>query len=190
MFPDNFLGNAEITLDVAKPDKAPQKRRTVTVRDTKMKFHQIISKDTPYESYKEVIQENDIIGIYCSVRSTNNDLLYLLIDIDISTLLSNMFSPQIIWELTLNIAKEINTVAQNLGLPPFKMIYSGSRGIHLLYAMDYDAISDIENHVNLPELSDNTLLPGLTSLKKEAISSLKDKFKFGKWILILKDQVN
>jgi hypothetical protein len=94
-----------------------------------------------------------------------------------------MFSPQIIWELTLNIAKEINRVAQSLGLPPFKMIYSGSRGIHLLYAMDYDAISDIENHVNLPELSDNTLLPGLTSLKKEAISSLKDKFKFAKTLL-------
>jgi hypothetical protein len=183
MFPDNFLGNAEITLDVAKPDKSPQKRRTVTVRDTKMKFHQLITKNTPYESYKEVIQENDIVGIYCSVRSTNNDLLYLLIDIDISTLLSNIFSPQIIWELTLNIAKEINRVAQSLGLPPFKMIYSGSRGIHLLYAMDYDAISDIERQVNLPVLADNTLLPGLTSLKKEKISSLNDKFKFAKTLM-------
>lgn len=183
MFPNNFQGNAEITLDIVKPDKFPTKRRTVSLEDTKMKFHQLLSKNTPYEKYREIVKENDIGGIYLSVRSTNNDILYLLIDIDIPSLLSSMFSRQTIWELTTNIAQAINSTAQSLGLPSFKMIFSGSRGIHLLYAMDYDIITDIEHHVNLPELADNNLLPGITTLKKEKISSLNDKFKFIKSLL-------
>ncbi|MFX1478631.1 MAG: hypothetical protein ACFFCI_10935 [Promethearchaeota archaeon] len=183
MFPEKFQGSAEITLDIAKEDNVPQKRRTVSIKGSKMRFHELISKTTPYESYKEVIQENDIVGIYLSVRGTNNNILYLLIDIDVTTLLSSMFSAQVIWELTVNIATEINNVAIQLGLPPFKMMFSGARGIHLVYAMDYDAITDIEHHVNLPELSQNTLLPGITSLKKEKISSLNDKFKFIKTLL-------
>ena len=183
MFPAKFHGNAEITLDVAKEDKAPSKRRTVSLQDTKMKFHQLLSENTPYEKYRQIIEENDIAGVYLSVRSTNNEILYLLIDIDIPSLLSNMFSRQLIWEFTVNIATEINNIAKRLGLPSFKKIFSGARGIHLVYAMDYDTITDIEHHVNLPELADGTLLPGITSLKKEKISSLNDKFKFAKSLL-------
>ena len=180
MFPSQFRGNAEITLDVAKPEKAPAKRRTVALEDTKMKFHQLLSENTPHDKYKAIIEENDIAGMYLSVRSTNNELLYLLVDIDIPSLLSSMFSRQMIWEFTVHIAEEINRIVKQLGLPSFKLIFSGSRGIHLVWAMDYDTITDIEHHVNLPELADTTLLPGITTLKKEKISSLNDKFKFAK----------
>ena len=183
MFPEGFDGNAEITIDVAKEDHFPQKRRKISVNGFKFNFHDAITITTPPEKFKEIILQNHIVGTYCSVRSTNDDLLYLLIDIDVPSMLHSMFLPDMIWELTINIAREIINVSSRLGLPPPKVSFSGAKGLHLLYSCDVDGILDDEHQVDLPELSDQRVIPGMSTIRKEKVSSVNDKFKFAKSLL-------
>ncbi|MFX1487569.1 MAG: hypothetical protein ACFFBI_00355 [Promethearchaeota archaeon] len=183
VFPEGFSGNAEITLDVANKDKIPSKRRTVTVNGTKMRFHEIITKNMAHKDYQEILQQNKILGFYISTKSTQDELLYLLIDIDIPNLFFNLFSANLVWTFALNLTKAINESAIYLGLPSFKIMFSGKRGLHLLARVKKNVILDIENYVNLPELYDYGVIPGIKTLKKEKKSSLKDKFKFAKSLL-------
>lgn len=142
----------------------------------------MLTKYTPYEKYKEIIKENNIAGIYCSVRSTNDEILYLLIDIDIPSMFFTMFPRQVIWQIVLNFISALRKVVAHFGLPPFKVSFSGVKGAHLLWAVSPNAILDYEHHVNLPELSEGDI-PGLRVLKKEKISTLNDAFKFTKSLL-------
>ena len=183
MFPEGFDGNAEITIDVAKEDHFPQKRRKISVNGSKFNFHDAITITTSPDKYRDIIIQNNIVGTYCSVRSTNDDLLYLLIDIDVPSMLHSMFPSGLIWELTINIAREIMNVSTRLGLPPPKVSFSGVKGLHLLYSCDVDAILDDEHHVDLPELSDQRAIPGMSTIRKEKVSSVNDKFKFAKSLL-------
>jgi hypothetical protein len=184
MFPKGFENQAEITLDIVKDKIYPQKRRQVSVNGTSIKFHQIITKQTPHKEYQKIIKENRIVGIYCSVKSVNDDLLYLLIDIDVPSLVYSLFSPQTVWDLTINIAKSIMKTASRFGLPSFKVSFSGAKGLHLLAKLENpQVIQDVEQYVNFSELYRFSLLPGMKTLKKEKVSSLNDKFKFAKSLL-------
>ena len=183
MFPEGYRSRAEITLDMAQENLTPKKRRTITYdKGRKGRFHEVITKLTPFTKYQEIIKENNISGIYCSVRSTNNEILYMLIDIDVPSLFFKMFPKQIVWDLILNIADALKSVVSRLGLPRFRVNYSGSKGIHIYWALESEAIADFESRVNLPELSSNSI-PGMRTLKREKISSLKDSFKFTKTLL-------
>ncbi len=184
MFPEGFDSYAEITLDIAREGKLPQKRRTVSIDNSKMKFHQLITKTTPLPEFQKIIEENRIVGFYCSVKSSNDNLLYLLIDIDVPSILYSMFPAQQVWELTLNIAKAISETASRFGLPSFKINFSGAKGLHMLFAIEnFEVLTDTEHYVNIPELYSYALLPGMNTLKKEKISSINDKFKFAKSLL-------
>jgi len=184
MFPDGFESQAEITLDIIKDEQFPQKRRTVSLDGSRMKFHQLITKITPHKEYQRIIKENRIVGIYCSVRSANDDLLYLLIDIDVPSIFYKIFPTQTVWELTLNIAKSITRTAARFGLPPFKVSFSGKKGLHLLFILENpQVIQDVEQFVNFSELYRFSLFPGMKTLKKEKVSTLNDKFKFAKSLL-------
>ena len=119
----------------------------------------------PYKDFRKILQENKIVGIYISTKSTTDELLYLLIDIDIPTLFFNMFSTELVWTFALNLTKAINETAIYLGLPPFKIMFSGKRGIHLLARIKKNIILDIENYVNLPELYDYGVIPGIKTDK-------------------------
>ncbi len=184
MFPEGFQANAEITLDIAKEGLIAQKRRKVSMDGPKLKFHQLLTATTPLDQYQKIIKENDIVGIYISVRSTNDDLLYILIDIDVPSILFSLFPAQEVWTLTRNISKSINKIASRLGLPSFKISFSGEKGIHMtLKLQNSEVITDDEQYVNIPELYNYILLPGITAMKKERVSSLNDKFKFMKTLL-------
>ncbi|TKJ20556.1 MAG: hypothetical protein CEE43_12060 [Promethearchaeota archaeon Loki_b32] len=184
MFPDGFESQAEITLDIAKEEVFPQKRRTVSIDGSKMKFHQLLTESTPIETYQKIINENKIAGLYCSVKSANDNLLYLLIDIDVPLILYYMFPAQKVWELTLNLIKAISKIASAFGLPSFKISFSGAKGVHLLIGLENpEVITDIEKYVNIPEIQNISPLPGISTLKKEKISTLNDKFKFAKSLL-------
>jgi len=182
MFPEGFHSKAEITLDLAQEEIRPKKRRTVSLHGKKSKFHDMLTKYTPYEKYKEIIQENNIAGIYCSVRSTNDEILYLLIDIDIPSMFFTMFPRQVVWQMVLNIINSLKKVVAHFGLPPFKVSFSGTKGAHILWAVSPNAILDYERHVNLPELSEGDI-PGIRVLKKEKVSTINDAFKFTKTLL-------
>jgi hypothetical protein len=184
MFVDGFENQAENTLDVVKNELYPQKRRTVSVNGSSMKFHQLITKQTPHKEYQKIIKENRIVGIYCSVKSTSDDMLYMLIDIDVPSLFYSLFPHQLVWDLTINIAKSINRTAIKFGLPPFKVSFSGAKGLHLVVKLENpEVIQDVEQYVNFSELYRFSLLPGMKTLKKEQTSSLNDKFKFAKSLL-------
>ncbi|MFX1469495.1 MAG: hypothetical protein ACFFB8_12610 [Promethearchaeota archaeon] len=184
MFLEGFEAQAEITLDVAKEEIFPQKRRTVSIDNTSMKFHQLITTETPLEIYQKILYENQIAGFYCSVKSANDNLLYLLIDIDVPSLLYKIFPAQKVWELTINIAKSINKTCVQFGLPSFKVSFSGAKGLHLISVLENPlVIEDLEQYVNIPELYTFLQLPGMRTLKQEKISSLNDKFKFAKSLL-------
>lgn len=182
MFPEGLHSKAEITLDLAQEDLLPKKRRTVSYNGEKGKFHEILTKHTPHEKFKEIIKENNIAGIYCSVRSTSNEILYLLIDIDVPSMFFTMFSRQVVWQMVLNFVNALQKVVNHFELPPFKVSFSGVKGVHILWAISPNAILDYEHHVNLPELSEGDM-PGLSVLKKEKISTINDAFKFTKSLL-------
>lgn len=182
MFPEGLHSKAEITLDLAQEELLPKKRRTVSLHGKKAKFHEMLTKYTPHEKYKEIIEENNIAGIYCSVRSTNDDILYLLIDIDVPSMFFTMFPHQVVWQLILSFVKALRKVVAHFGLPPFKVSFSGVKGVHLLWAVSPNTILDYEHHVNLPELSEGDI-PGIGVLKKEKISTINDVFKFTKSLL-------
>ena len=182
MFPEGLHSKAEITLDLAQDELLPKKRRTVSLHGEKAKFHDMLTKYTPYEKYKDIIKENNIAGIYCSVRSTNGDILYLLIDIDVPSMFFTMFPRQVVWQMVLNFIEALRKVVAHFGLPPFKVSFSGVKGAHLLWAVSPNAILDYEHHVNLPELSEGDI-PGIGVLKREKISTINDGFKFMKTLL-------
>jgi hypothetical protein len=182
MFPEGFHSKAEITLDLAQEDILPKKRRTVSYQGKKARFHDMLSKYTPYEKYKEIVKENNIAGVYCSVRSTNDEILYLLIDIDVPSMFLTMFPRQVVWQLILNVINALKKTVAQFGLPPFKVSFSGNKGVHLLWAVSPNAILDYERHVNLPELSEGDI-PGINVLKKEKVSTINDGFKFTKTLL-------
>ncbi len=74
--------------------------------------------------------------------------------------------------------------ASRFGLPSFKISFSRAKGVHMtLRLQNPEVITDAEQYVNIPELYNNILLPGISAMKKEKISSLNDKFKFVKSLL-------
>ncbi|MFW9821591.1 MAG: hypothetical protein ACFFE4_01565 [Candidatus Thorarchaeota archaeon] len=182
IFPEGFHSAAEITLDIAQEEMVPKKRRMVSLNGTKAKFHEILTPHTSYDTYKDIIQDNDISGIYLSVRGANEELMYMLIDIDVSSLFYGMFSRQVVWELIINIISALQKTVSSFGLPPFKVSFSGTKGVHLLYAVAPNTIVDFERQVNLPELSTYGI-PGIRVVKKEKVSSINDIFKFTKTLL-------
>ena len=182
MFPNSSVSKAEATLDLLQESQPCKKRRKVSVNGSRLNFHEILTERTPHQKFEEIIAVNDIGGIYCSVKSVNDDILYWLIDIDVSPTIHNLFPAQIVWDLTINIAKAIIKTANKFNLPPFKISYSGSKGLHLVYSVSFEAMDDSENLVNIPELAYQQL-PGYSTMKKDDKSTLRDKFKFSKSLL-------
>ena len=180
LIPEGFDTNAEVTLDVFQEGAPPQKRRSVQLGSGgNRNFHEAIRPALPEKKFQEIIRSNDISGVYMSTRSTRNDVLYVLVDIDMSDILRKTFSEQMIWDLTLEITEGIIRTAKSLGLGNPSIMYSGSRGDHIIYRVEKDALDDIEGEINLP-IFHYYNLPGQSSLKKKRGSCYHDKFKFFK----------
>lgn len=182
LFPNGSVTKAETTLDFLQEAQTCKKRRKISANGSRMNFYEILTLRTPHQKFKEIVDVNDIGGIYCSVKSVNDDILYWLIDIDVSPLIHNLFPPQLVWELTINIAKAIIKTATKFNLPPFKISYSGSKGLHLIHSVSSEAMDDSESLVNIPELAYQQL-PGASHMKKDDSSTIRDKFKFSKSLL-------
>ncbi len=182
IFPEGFTSNTEITLDILQKDIYVQKRRKViNLKGNREYFHDLISKRLSNDEFKKIYDINSIGGIYTSVKTKSDELVYFIIDIDVSTMIKQYFSKQIVWTLTINITKAIIRTALKLGLTIPKCHFSGSRGLHVIWILDPDAIKTTENLINIPELHYKDL-PGRSELKKNKKSVLYDKFKFLKTI--------
>ncbi len=176
----------EITIDVLHSDLEPQKRRIIDYKGSRIKFHDIINPNMTHEDFFNIIKSNFISAIYPSVRSTSpsQDVLYFVIDIDVSDFIKNNFKPQIVWDITMEITKELQRTISKLGLPQPSVKMSGSRGLHLILAIERDAIDNIEGKVNLTKLYIyESQIPGYSHRKKNKNSCIHDKFKMVKRII-------
>lgn len=178
-FPEGFDSNAEITYDKLEHEKPAQKRRRILTKQGELlNLHNFLFKNISSEEFRQIIEMNDIGAFYCSVRSTKNEVLYMIIDIDVSDFLFSLFTGQLIWDFILNITNAIIETSIKVGFPPYPVVnFSGSRGIHIIWRIDENAINDLEGSIDLPEFF-NDSLPGVKNLIKNKNSCYHDKFIF------------
>ena len=183
LLPEGFEAAAEVTFDMFQEGAPPQKRRTVQLGSGgQRKFHEAIRSGLSEKKFQEIITLNDIAGLYVSTRSTKGDVLYAIVDIDLSDIVRKTFPLQAIWDITVSITEGIIKTASQLGLDKPTVNFSGSRGTHIVYRVEKDALDDIEGEIDLP-IFHYYQLPGLSTLKKNSKSCYHDKFKFFKTLM-------
>lgn len=169
---ENDRVRTEITYDTLREDTVAQKRRKVLLPSGEYgNLHDAITPYTTHEEFLQIIEINDILGFYPSVRSTKiNELVTAMIDIDVSIFLRTSFSPSVVWELVIALTEEIvKNLTDFLHLPKPLVAFSGSRGVHITYKLAPDCVKADFNYVDYSELY---LLP---SQKPEIIVELDDE---------------
>lgn len=181
--PDSDL-RTEITIDMLREETFPQKRRKIYIPTTGdyINFHDAINPYTTHAEFLKLVEENNILDFYPSVRLVGSgDVTTMLIDIDISGFLKASFSRKIIWEFTLTLVDElIFILTEKLHLPRPLVLFSGSKGVHLLYKVSPHTITTEYEFVNYWELY---LLPGQKTLMKNESSILRSKYTFSRTIV-------
>ncbi len=174
----------EITFDMLRKATFPQKRRKIYIPTTGdfINFHDAITPYTTHQEFLDLIEKNNILDFYPSVRLVKNgNITTALIDIDVSGFLKTAFSQNLIWEFTITLTKElIKTLTKKLCLPYPLVTFSGSKGVHILYKIDPDSISSEYGYVNFWELY---LLPGQKALTKNESSILRSNYTFMRTII-------
>ena len=175
---------AEVTLDVMKENEPPIKIRRVNFEGLYDYFHNIIHRNMTIEQFSRLMTENLINGVYVSVRSTSEDVLYIIIDIDVQDYIKSVFDPQIIHSFLIDVITSIQKILEELGLPVANVNFSASRGFHFVLAIQKGAIEDFEGKVNLTNFylySDfYPQVPFYFKLKRKFGSLIRDKFKMVK----------
>jgi len=174
----------EITFDMLREATFPQKRRKIYLPTTGefINFHDVITPYTTHQEFLELVEENNILDFYPSVRLVKSgNITTALIDIDVSGFLKTAFSQKLIWEFTITLTKElIKTLTKKLCLPYPLVTFSGSKGVHILYKIDPSNISSEYGYVNFWELY---LLPGQKTLTKNESSILHSNYTFMRTII-------
>ena len=168
----------EITYDALREDTVAQKRRKILLPTGDFEaLHDVISPYTTHSEFLKIIDLNNILGFYPSVRTTKTrEIVTAIIDIDVSGFLRTAFSPSIVWNLVVALTEEfIKNLTGFLRLPVPLVVYSGSRGAHITYRLAPDCVNSDYNYVNLSELY---LLPSQKSLVKNTKSIIHHKFTF------------
>jgi len=175
---ENDCVRTEITYDTLRKNIAAQKRRTVLLPSGDYEnLHNAITPYTTHEEFLQIIDVNDILGFYPSVRTTKTkDIVTAMIDIDVSGFLRTSFSPSIVWNLIISLTEEIvKNLTEFLHLPKPLIAFSGSRGVHITYKLAPDSVNVDLNYLDFSELY---LLPSQKSLVKNKNSLLHSKFGF------------
>ncbi len=177
-FPDGFPKNSitEITWDRLNLDIKAQKRRRIKHMNGKYEnLYEVIHRYTTLEEFLDIIIRNDICAFYASIRTARKRLLATaIIDIDMSGFLRQLISPQILWEFTLTLSREIINTCLTFGLDKPLVVFSGKRGIHLLWRVTPDLIrDDYKYSSNFWEIF---MLPAQKSLRKDPKSLIHSKF--------------
>jgi len=175
---DNDRMRTEITYDKLQGDIVAQKRRKVLLPSGEYEnLHDAITPYISHEKFLQIIDINDVLGFYPSVRTAKTqEIVTAIIDIDVSGFLRTSFSPSIIWNLVISLTEEIvKNLTGFLRLPPPLVVFSGSRGVHITYRLAEDLVNSDFNYVNYSELY---LLPSQKSLVKNKNSLMHNKFTF------------
>jgi hypothetical protein len=173
----------EITYDALREETVAQKRRNVLLPSGEYEnLHDAITPYTTHEDFLQIIEINDILGFYPSVRTTKaNGLVTAMIDVDVSSFLRTAFSPTVVWNLVIALTEEImKNLTEFLLLPTPLIAFSGSRGVHITYRLDPECVNADFNYVDYSELY---LLPSQKSLAKNSKSLIHSKFAFVKTLM-------
>lgn len=168
----------EITYDALREDTVAQKRRKIMLPTGEIEaLHDVISPYTTHSELLKIVDLNNILGFYPSVRTTKTrEIVTAIIDIDVSGFLRTAFSQSVVWNLVVALTEEIiKNLTVFLRLPVPLVAYSGSRGVHITYRLAPDCVNSDYNYVNLSELY---LLPSQKSLVKNTKSIIHNKFTF------------
>ncbi len=168
----------EITFDVLKERVIAQKRRRILLSNGVYKLlHDVITPYTSNEEFLKIISNNNILGFYSSVRTTKTqEIVTAIIDIDISRFLRTSYSILIIWKLIIAFTEDlIRNLTSSFQLPTPLVVFSGNRGIHLVYRLEKDCINADFNYLDFSELY---ILPSQKYLVKNKNSILHSKFTF------------
>ena len=180
---ENDRVRTEITYDALRENTVAQKRRKVLLPSGEYEnLHDAITPYTTHAEFLQIVEINDILGVYPSVRTAKNrDLVTAIIDIDVSSFLRTSFSPSIVWELVIGLTEEIiKNLTEFLRLPRPLVAFSGSRGVHITYRLAPDCVNADLNYVDFSELY---LLPSQKSLVKNSKSLVHNKFTFIKCVM-------
>ena len=175
---ENDQLRTEVTYDQLREETVAQKRRKVLLPSGEYEnLHDAITPFITHEEFLQIVDINNILGFYPSVRTTNTqEVVTAMIDIDVSNFLRTSFSPSVVWELVIALTEEIvKNLTEFLRLPVPLVAFSGSRGVHLTYRLAIDSVSADLNYVDYSELY---LLPSQKSLAKNNRSLIHDKFIF------------
>jgi len=175
---ENDRVRTEITYDTLREYTVAQKRRNALLPSGDYEnLHDAITPYTTHEDFLQIIEINDILGFYPSVRTAKiHELVTAMIDIDISSFLRTSFSPSVVWELVIAFTEEIvKNLTDFLHLPEPLVAFSGSRGVHITYRLSPDCVNSDFNYVDYSELY---LLPSQKSLAKNNKSLIHSKFTF------------
>lgn len=175
---ENDRVRTEITYDTLREETAAQKRRKVLLPSGEYEnLHDAISPYTTHAEFLQIVEINDILGVYPSVRTTkSHELVTTMIDIDVSSFLRSSFSVSVVWKLVIALTEEIvANLTKILHLPKPLVAFSGSRGVHITYKLAPGCVNADLNYVDFSELY---LLPSQKSLVKNKNSLLHSKFGF------------
>jgi len=175
---ENDRMRTEITYDALRGDVVAQKRRKVLLPSGEYEnLHDAITPYITHEKFLQIVDINNILGFYPSVRTAKTqEIVTAIIDIDVSSFLRTSFSPSIIWNLVISLTEEIvKNLTTFLRLPTPLVVFSGSRGVHITYRLAADSVNSDFNYVNYSELY---LLPSQKSLVKNKNSLIHSKFTF------------
>ncbi len=185
IFPEGKSSNlkTEITFSQLRYNTQPQKRRQIELRNGQYQnLHDILSPYTTLQEFREIVKRNHICTFYTSVRELSprkvgRRMITALIDLDMSNFLRNLLDKNTVWKFTTSVVKEITKNLIYFGFPKPLILFSGKRGIHLLYWLSQDALDDSYNYIDLSEMHS---LPGQKSLVKNVKSLIHSRFSFMK----------
>lgn len=172
--------STRIYLDKLQKD-APVKKslRIKTPENEWKKIVEILSPEISNENFTEIIKRNDIAGFYSGTVTENDDLCYLVFDIDVSDFFRSLFSAQTIWDLLREVVYTLIDTMIELGIEGYPTVkFSGSRGLHIIYRYQKSTLMDKYRGINLKNLFYQW--PGLWELIKNKSSPIKSKTSFSK----------
>lgn len=167
----------EITFDVLKEQTIAQKRRRILQSNGNYKnLHDIITPNISDFEFIKIISDNQILGFYSSVRAAKTkEIVTAIIDLDISRFLRTSYSFLIIWKVIIAFTEDLIQNLISFQLPTPLVVFSGDRGIHLVYRLEENCFNSDYNYINLSELY---ILPSQKYLVKNKNSLLHSTFSF------------
>ena len=167
----------KVTLDKLRKELPVRKSlRVETKKNSYEKISELLEINISREELSRYIKDNYIAGFYAGTLDLDDNLKFLIVDIDVSRFFRALFSQQVVWELLLQVTSSLIEVGRTMGIQGYPLVkFSGSRGMHIVYKYqddDENRISDELKRINLSTYFYS--FPGFHELVRIGNSPLKE----------------